>query len=153
MKVGDKVPDFELNDQNGLPHKLSSFQDKFVVLYFYPKDNTPGCTKEACSFKENNNKFSSHDSVIIGISPDSIGSHQRFIEKFDLPFTLLSDPDKEVIKLFGAWGKKKMYGKEYEGLIRSTFIIGKDGTLLKSFKNVRVKGHSKEILEFLETIN
>ena len=120
-----------------------------MILYFYPKDNTPGCTTEACDFSANYDKFGGKNAVIIGISPDSVASHEKFISKFDLKHILLSDSEKEVAKAYGAWGLKKNYGKEYEGLIRSTFVIDEIGRIAQIYSNVRVKDHALKVLESL----
>ena len=131
--------DFTLLDQNEKEISLKDYRGKWVVLYFYPKDNTSGCTKEACDFTDNSQFFLEMDAEIIGISPDSSQSHRKFIEKHNLKITLLSDPEKKVIKEYGAWGIKKNYGREYEGLIRSTFLISPDGLVKKVWKNVKVR--------------
>jgi len=148
---GDKAPDFELLSDKGETVTLSShLGTSNVVLYFYPRDNTSGCTKEACSFRDNYPVISEEETVVIGVSPDSISSHQRFITKHDLNFTLLSDPEHEVAELYGAWGEKKMYGKTYYGIIRSTFVIDKNGAVARAFRKVKVAGHVEEVLEVLK---
>jgi len=119
------------------------------VLYFYPKDNTPGCTKEACSFRDNIQPFQAKNAVVLGISPDSVKSHQNFINKQNLNFTLLSDPDNKVADAYGAWGEKSMYGKKYMGILRSTFVIGKDGKIKHVFEKVKPEGHANEVLQVL----
>ncbi len=131
LNIGDKAPQFELLNQDGVKIALKDFIGKKVILYFYPKDNTPGCTTEACDFSANYDKFGGKNAVIIGISPDSVASHEKFISKFDLKHILLSDSEKEVAKAYGALGLKKNYGKEYEGLIRSTFVIDETGKIIK----------------------
>ena len=131
--------DFTLLDQNEKEISLKDYRGKWVVLYFYPKDNTSGCTREACDFTDNNQFFLEMDAEIIGISPDSSQSHRKFIEKHNLGINLLSDPEKKVIKEYGAWGIKKNYGREYEGLIRSTFLISPDGIVEKVWRNVKVR--------------
>jgi peroxiredoxin Q/BCP len=123
-------------------------KDKDIILYFYPKDNTPGCTTEACDFRDNLNILQNY-AIVVGVSPDSIESHKKFKEKYGLNFILLSDENKEVMKQYGAYGKKVMYGKETEGVIRSTFMISPDGSIKKSWKNVKAKGHVEQILKFL----
>ena len=123
-------------------------KDKDIILYFYPKDNTPGCTTEACDFRDNLNILQNY-AIVVGVSPDSIESHKKFKEKYGLNFILLSDKNKEVMKQYGAYGKKVMYGKETEGVIRSTFIISPDGSIKKAWKNVKAKGHVEQILKFL----
>ena len=150
LKVGDKAPDFSLPASDGKRISLKSFKDKKrLVLYFYPKDDTPGCTVEACGFRDKSNSIESKDAVILGVSPDDNESHHKFIEKLKLPFILLSDEDKTVSKAYGVWVKKNMYGKEYMGVARSTFVIGKDGKIEKIYEKVKPEGHNDEILEFL----
>ncbi|ARJ57278.1 thioredoxin-dependent thiol peroxidase [Campylobacter cuniculorum] len=149
LKIADKAPQFELLNQDGVKISLKDFIGKKVILYFYPKDNTPGCTTQACEFTQNYEKFMDKNAVIIGISPDSIQSHGQFIEKFKLKHILLSDDEKEVAKNYGVWGVKKNYGKEYEGIIRSTFVIDEKGNIAKIYRNVRVKDHVLKVLEEL----
>ncbi|CZT55330.1 thioredoxin-dependent thiol peroxidase [Solibaculum mannosilyticum] len=149
LKPGEKAPDFTLPDQNGQPVSLSSFLGKTVILYFYPRDNTPGCTKEACSFRDHYPLYIEKDAVIIGISPNTSESHQKFAEKYELPFLLLADPEKEVIQAYGAWGEKKNYGKVTVGLLRSTFVIGPDGVIQKVFKKVKTATHGEDVLKVL----
>ena len=149
LKVKDKAPEFELLNQDGVKISLKDFVGKKVILYFYPKDNTPGCTTQACDFSLNYDKFESKNAVIIGISPDSIKSHENFISKFKLRHILLSDSDKEVARTYGVWGLKKNYGKEYEGLIRSTFVIDENGKIIQIYNNVKVKDHALKVLESL----
>ncbi len=147
LQIGDKALDFTLLSDKGVPIKLSDYKDKYnVVLYFYPKDNTSGCTKEACSFRDNMKQFQEKDTVIFGVSPDSVKSHQNFISKQNLNFNLLSDSEHEVAEIYGAWGEKKMYGRTYFGIIRSTFIIGKDGLIKQVYKKVKVTGHTEIVL-------
>ena len=152
VKDGDKIGNFSLDDGNGKKISLSDFSGKKVVVYFYPKDNTPGCTTEACGFRDNFAAITAKGAVVIGISADSVKSHSNFAQKYELPFYLLSDPDKQAINLFGAWGEKKLYGKAYDGIIRSTFILDKDGVVLKAFPKVTVKGHVEEVISFLDSI-
>ncbi|AJD02443.1 bacterioferritin comigratory protein (AhpC/Tsa family) [Campylobacter lari] len=149
LQIGDKAPVFELLNQDGVKISLSDFLGKKIVLYFYPKDNTPGCTTQACEFSQNYEDFLGQNAVIIGISPDSVKSHENFIKKYDLKHTLLSDSEKEICKLYGAWGLKKNYGKEYEGLIRSTFVINEEGKITKIYKNVKAKDHAFKVLKEL----
>lgn len=150
LKVGDKAPDFTLQSDSGKEVSLSQFLGKKeVILYFYPKDNTPGCTKEACSFRDSINVFGSNNAEVLGVSPDSVKSHQNFIQKQNLNFTLLSDPDHKVAEAYGAWGEKSMYGKKYMGILRTTFVIGKDGKIKKVFEKVKPEGHAEEILNTL----
>ena len=149
LNIGDKAPDFNLRDQNGNNISLSSLKGKRVILYFYPKDDTPGCTVEACNFRDDFSLYTDSDSVILGVSPDGEQSHQKFIKKFDLPFSLLCDEDHSVAEIYGAWGEKNMYGRKYMGIIRTTVQIDKDGTIEKVYEKVKPKNHSKEILETL----
>ena len=149
LKEGDKTPDFCLEglDENGKNTKigLENFKDEQLILYFYPKDDTPGCTSEACSFKENLNNVTRFGAVIVGVSPDNIQSHKSFREKFNLNFSLLCDPDNKVATLYGAYGEKKLYGRVFKGIIRSTFIIER-GRIKKAWRNIRVKGHVNRVL-------
>lgn len=149
LKIGNKAPSFELLNQDGVTIALKDFIGKWVVVYFYPKDNTPGCTTEACDFSGFVENFSQKNALIIGISPDSPQSHAKFITKFKLKHILLSDSDKEVAKAYGAWGLKKNYGKEYEGIIRSTFVIDPQGKITQIYSPVRVKDHALKVLESL----
>ena len=146
LEVGDKAPEFEALNQDGIKVSLKDFIGKNVVLYFYPKDNTPGCTTEACEFSANYDQFIKNDTVIIGVSPDSVKSHVGFIAKQNLKHILLSDEDKEISKLYGVWQVKKNYGKEYLGIVRSTFVIGKDGKIVKIYKSVKAKDHAAKVL-------
>ena len=149
LKEGDKAPAFTLKNAEDESISLSDFSGKTVVVYFYPKDDTPGCTIEACGLRDVYDDILAEGAVVLGISADSVKSHARFKGKFNLPFHLLSDPEKEVIKGFGAWGLKKNYGKEYEGLIRSTFVIGGGGIVIKVFPAVKPPEHAAEILAVL----
>lgn len=144
------APDFELLDEMGAPRRLSDYRGKPVVLYFYPKDDTPGCTKEACSFRDDYSVYEEAGVVILGVSPDSPKSHAKFKEKYNLPFTLLADEEHQVCELYGAWGRKKFMGREYDGVLRTTFVIGADGTILRVFPDVKPEGHSKEVLAALD---
>ena len=146
LEVGDKAPEFEALNQDGVKVALKDFVGKNVVLYFYPKDNTPGCTTEACEFSANYDQFIKNDTVIIGVSPDSVKSHAGFIAKQNLKHILLSDENKEISKLYGVWQVKKNYGKEYLGIVRSTFVIGKDGKIAKIYKSVKAKDHAAKVL-------
>jgi peroxiredoxin Q/BCP len=146
IKTGNKAPDFTLPDAHGKKVKLSDFKGKKVVLYFYPRDNTPGCTQEACDFRDASKDFTKAKTVIIGISPDSEKSHQNFLAKHELPFILLSDPDKKVAGQYGVYKEKKMYGKTMMGIERSTFLIDENGKLVEEMRKVKVKGHVDEIL-------
>jgi peroxiredoxin Q/BCP len=148
--IGEKAPDFTLPASNGETVSLSDFQGKHVVLYFYPKDMTPGCTTEACDFRDQHEKFAELDAVIIGVSPDPVERHAKFIEKHGLPFLLLADEHHEAAELYGVWKLKKNFGKEYMGIERSTFLINKEGVLVKEWRKVKVKGHVEEALQFLK---
>jgi len=150
LKENSMAPDFELLDETGTARKLSDYLGKDVVLYFYPKDETPGCTTEACNFRDDYSTYEKAGVVILGVSPDSPASHAKFKAKFHLPFTLLADEEHKVCELFGVWGKKKMYGREYDGVFRTTFLIGKEGTIRKVFENVKPAEHSAEILALLQ---
>lgn len=146
---GTQIENFTLEDNEGNPVSLKNFAGKKVVVYFYPKDDTPGCTKEACSFRDNYDAILAKGAVVIGISADSVESHTSFKKKYDLPFYLLSDPQKKVIQLFGAWGEKSMYGKTYEGILRSTFILDGTGKVIKAYPKVKPEEHAEEILKEL----
>ncbi|MBT5967980.1 MAG: thioredoxin-dependent thiol peroxidase [Nitrospina sp.] len=149
VKEGKKAPDFSGKNQDGKPVKLSSFKTKKnIVLYFYPKDMTPGCTTEACDFKDQFKKFK--NTIIIGISTDSSERHRKFIDKYNLPFELIADENKKICEKYGVWQEKKLYGKTYMGIVRSTFIIDKIGIVQKIFTKVKVKGHVDEVLESLK---
>ncbi|MBO5791580.1 MAG: thioredoxin-dependent thiol peroxidase [Lentisphaeria bacterium] len=146
MNTGDKAPLFTLNDQNGNPVSLSDFANSRVVLYFYPKDNTPGCTRQACAFAASYDGFRKLGIPVIGISKDSVESHRKFAEKHALPFILLADPELEAIKAYGVWQEKKMYGKSVMGVVRTTFIIAPDGTVEKIMPKVKPDTNAAEIL-------
>jgi peroxiredoxin Q/BCP len=150
LKEGDKAPDFKLQSDSGEKISLQQFRgDKEIILYFYPKDNTPGCTKEACSFRDHLTQIQNKDAVVLGVSPDSVKSHRNFKQKQNLNFTLLSDPGHKVAEAYEAWGEKSMYGKKYMGILRSTFVIGKDGHIKKVFEKVKPADHAKEVLDIL----
>ena len=149
LEVGTKAPDFTLQDKHGSPVSLSDFQGKKVVLYFYPKDNTPGCTREAVAFARAYEDFKSRDVVVIGISKDSVASHLKFAQKYDLPFVLLSDPDHAVIEQYGVWQEKKLYGKVSMGVVRSTYLINEDGIIGKVMPKVKPDTNADEILAYL----
>lgn len=146
LQENTNAPDFELPDQDGALHKLSQYRGKPVVLYFYPKDNTSGCTLEATNFRDDFSEYKKRGAVILGISPDSVSSHKKFCNKYDLPFTLLADEDHKVCEQYGVWGKKQMYGKEYFGVMRTTYLIDETGTITKVFENVKPAVHSQEVL-------
>jgi len=151
LKEGSKAPDFTAADQAGRKVKLSSFRgEKNVVLYFYPKDMTPGCTTEACDFKDQHKKFK--DTVVLGVSIDSAERHQKFIDKYDLPFDLIADTDQKVVNKYGVWQEKSLYGRKFMGIVRSTFVIDKTGVIRKIFPKVKVKGHVSEVLDVLKTL-
>ncbi|MCX6730614.1 MAG: thioredoxin-dependent thiol peroxidase [Candidatus Roizmanbacteria bacterium] len=147
-----KAPLFSLPDQDGVMHNLIDYTGKWVLLYFYPKDDTPGCTKEACGFRDIASDYTSHNIVVIGISKDSVLSHKKFAEKHRLSFSLLSDESKETIKAYGAWGEKKFMGKVFEGIKRISFLIGPDQTIKKEYLKVDVFSHAKEILHDVDTL-
>ncbi|UDF17426.1 thioredoxin-dependent thiol peroxidase [Bacillus sp. FSL K6-4563] len=151
IEVGQQVPEIELTGDNGEKVKLSDFKGKHIVLYFYPKDMTPGCTTEACDFRDRHQSFAELDAVIIGVSPDSQDKHQKFKEKHDLPFLLLVDDEQKLSEAFGVWKLKKNFGKEYMGIERSTFLINKEGTLVKEWRKVKVKDHVEEAFEELKS--
>ena len=147
-----KAKDFTLQASSGKNVSLSDYKGKAVILYFYPKDSTPGCTTEACDFRDNSDVIRKGNAEILGISLDSINSHEKFIEKNELPFLLLSDPDHKVCEMYGVWQLKKNYGKEYMGIVRSTFLIDKDQNIVKEWRNVRVKNHVEEVTEELKKL-
>lgn len=147
LKAGDKAPDFNAKDQDGNDVKLSDLKGTRVVLYFYPKDDTPGCTKEAYSFRDADDVFRSKGIRVLGVSTDSEKSHQKFISKFQLPFDLLADTDKQIVESYGVWAEKSMYGKKYMGTLRKTFLIDGDGKIVKIFDKVNVAEHADEVLE------
>ena len=153
IEVGSKAPDFTLPTHNGTKLKLSSLKGTPVVLYFYPKDDTPGCTKEACGFRDANATLAKHKAVVLGVSPDAPESHETFRLKYKLPFTLLADVDHKVAEKYGAWREKNMYGKKSMGIARSTFIIDATGTVAKVFKAVRADGHADQMLESLASLS
>ncbi|MCL4275442.1 MAG: thioredoxin-dependent thiol peroxidase [Anaerolineales bacterium] len=146
ISSGIPAPEFELMDDSNTPRKLSDFRGKNVVLYFYPKDDTRGCTKEACNFRDDYSAYEKADVVILGVSPDSVESHVKFKKKFQLPFPLLADDGHKVCDLYGVWGPKKFMGKEYEGVLRTTFLIDGEGNIKRVFEDVRPAEHSTELL-------
>lgn len=151
LEVGKKAPDFSLQNQDGKKFSLKDFKGKKVVLYFYPKDNTSGCTKEACSFRDEIKVIEKQNAVVLGVSGDSVSSHKKFADKFELPFNLLSDESKKMLEDYGVWKEKSMYGKKYMGIERTTFIIDENGKIKKIFNKVKVDGHIKEVLEALKS--
>ena len=149
---GEVAPDFALPADDGTTWRLADHRGSWVVLYFYPKDNTPGCTTEAQEFRDLHQQFVERGAIVVGVSPDSAQSHQRFRAKHDLPFVLLSDPDHTVMATYGAWGLKKLYGREFEGVIRSTALIDPQGVVRKAWHRARAKGHAAKVLENLEAL-
>ncbi len=147
---GKKAPDFILNDQDGNPVSLSDFKGKKVILYFYPQDDTETCTKQACNFRDEFSSFRNVKAVILGVSPDSVSSHLKFKKKYNLPFMLLSDEDKKVIKKYDVWKQKIMFGNKYMGVERTTFLIDEEGKIKKIFKKVRLARHNEQLLEALK---
>jgi len=147
LKIGDKAPDFTGKDQDGKEITLSQFKGDKLVLYFYPKDNTPGCTSEACDLRDNYDKFLSKGYKVVGVSKDSPKSHQNFIEKYNLPFPLISDTETQIQQAYGVWGLKKMMGREYYGTIRKTFVIDKEGIIEDIIEKVNTKAHARQILK------
>ena len=146
LEVGTKAPDFTLPDQNGNMHSLSEYRGKKVILYFYPKDNTPGCTKQACGFAERYPQFIEKGAVVLGISKDSVASHKKFEEKYGLPFTILSDPELVAIQAYDVWQEKKNYGKTYMGVVRSTYLIDEEGKIAKAFDKVKAADNPEQML-------
>ena len=147
LKEGDKAPNFSGVDQNGEAISLNQYKGKKVVLYFYPKDNTPGCTAESCNLRDNYADLTDKGLDVIGVSPDSEKSHRKFISRFALPFRLISDTNKEILNLYNSWGEKKMFGKTYDGVLRKTFIISEDQTIEKIFEKVNTKDHTNQIFQ------
>ena len=149
LPAGIPAPEFNLLDDTNTPRKLSDYRGRNVVLYFYPEDDTPGCTKEACNFRDDYSAYEKADVVILGVSPDDVASHARFKKKFQLPFPLLADEGHKVCDLYGVWGPKKSFGREYDGVIRTTFLIDENGNVVNVFENVRPSEHSTEVLSSL----
>lgn len=152
LEVGTQIYDFKLKDSLGNDVSLNQFKGKKIVIYFYPKDSTPGCTKQACSFRNEYSEFSKYDTIVIGISKDSVASHLNFSNKNNLPFILLSDETLEVINYFGVWQEKTNYGKKYFGVVRTTFVLDENHKLIKVFKNVKPESNASQVLEFIKTI-
>ncbi len=152
-KVGDHAPDFKTLASSGQEVSLKNFKGKNIVLYFYPKDDTPGCTVEACGFRDTIKPIEKHEAVILGVSPDGLKSHEKFIQKFNLPFLLLADEDKKICQAYGVWIEKSMYGQKYMGVLRETFIIDKSGKIVRVFEKVKPEGHNKEVLDMLQSLN
>ena len=153
LSVNDKAPDFSMTATNGQSVKLADFAGNPLILYFYPKDDTPGCTVEACNFRDSISRFTGLKASVLGISKDSVASHAKFAQKYSLPFLLASDPEGQVCKAYGAWGEKRMMGKKYMGIIRSTFLIGPDGRVVSLWRNVKVDGHVNEVAEALSALD
>lgn len=149
LDVGIKAPDFSLPDENGVNHKLSDYLGKRVILYFYPKDNTPGCTAQACGFSDLYPQINEKDAIVLGVSKDSIKSHKNFKEKFNLAFTLLSDSELEVIKLYDVWKEKKLYGKVFMGVLRTTYLIDENGIIINANDKVKAKDNPSQVLDLL----
>ncbi len=149
IQAGLQAPDFNLADENGTVRHLADYQGKALVLYFYPKDDTPGCTTEACEFRDSISAYRQAGVEVFGVSPDSPKSHTKFIQKFSLPFSLLADEGHTVAEAYGVWGRKKFMGREYDGVFRTTFLIGPDGKIVKVFENVKPQGHAAEVLAAL----
>lgn len=147
LQVGQVVPDFTLTAGSGESVTLSQFRGRKVVLYFYPKDMTPTCTEQSCQFRDYNGEFAKYNTVVLGISPDELKAHQKFAAKYELPFPLLSDPDHQAAEKYGVWALKKLYGREYMGIVRSTFLIDEEGRLLRQWRKVKVKGHVEQVLQ------
>ena len=146
LEVGTKAPDFTLSDQNGNMHSLSEYRGKKVILYFYPKDNTAGCTKQACGFAERYPQFTEKGAVVLGVSKDSVASHKKFEEKYGLPFTILSDPELVAIQAYDVWQEKKNYGKTYMGVVRTTYLIDEEGKIAKAFDKVKAADNPEQML-------
>jgi peroxiredoxin Q/BCP len=145
LKIGQKAPEFTLSDQDGKMHSLADYKGKKVLLYFYPKDDTPGCTTEACNFRDGYKEFAEMGLVILGVSKDSVKSHKKFAEKFSLPFPLLSDETGDVVEKYESWGKKKFMGREYMGIFRNSFLIDEEGKIAKIYEEVKAKEHADEV--------
>lgn len=152
INEGQKAPDFTLQDGSGEQVRLSGFHGKNVVLYFYPKDDTPGCTKESCGFRDLKAEFDTLNTVILGVSPDDVKSHQKFANKFDLTFQLLSDLNKEVVTSYGVWKEKKNYGRTYMGVERTTFVIDSEGVISKIYPKVKVDQHPEKVLDYVKSL-
>ncbi|WP_422924967.1 thioredoxin-dependent thiol peroxidase [Singulisphaera sp. PoT] len=152
LEIGQPAPDFTLDDQHGNPVSLSELRGKPVVLYFYPKDDTPGCTKEACAFRDARADYEAAGAHVVGVSPDTVASHKKFVDKYELPFTLVADTDHQLCEQYGVWKEKNMYGKKSMGVERTTFIIDAAGNVAKVFPRVKVDGHSEAVLETIRSL-
>jgi peroxiredoxin Q/BCP len=153
VKTGKPAPDFTLPDQDGTSHHLSDYRGRWVLAYFYPRDDTPGCTKEACAIRDNFPRFQGLDAKVLGISTDTVGSHRKFADKYELPFTLLADEEKKVVKQYGVWGRKISFGKESQGTRRMSFLIAPDGTVAKIYKKVKPAEHAAQVLADIATLS
>jgi peroxiredoxin Q/BCP len=152
LDTGAKAPDFTLADQAGTEHTLSQYKGKWVLLYFYPKDDTPGCTTEACGIRDAWTRFKRRKAVVLGVSPDTVKKHEKFAAKYDLPFTLLADTEKDVVQAYGVWGKKKFMGREYLGVNRVSFLIDPKGKIAKVYPKVKPATHAEEVIEDLKAL-
>jgi peroxiredoxin Q/BCP len=150
LSIGDKAPDFSGLNQNGESVSLSRFKGKKLILYFYPKDNTPGCTAESCNLNDNYQMWLAKGYEVVGVSPDNVSSHKKFADKFKFGFNLLADTEKEILQAYGVWGEKSMYGKSYMGVIRTTFVINEAGIIVKKFEKVDTKNHTDQIIKALD---
>jgi len=150
--VGTAAPDFSLSDQEGNIHSLAQYRGRYVLLYFYPKDDTPGCTKEACAIRDADPDFSKLDAVVLGVSADSVKSHKKFAEKYGLVFPLLADEDKTVVNAYGVWGRKKFIGREYDGIFRASFLINPEGNIAKVYETVKPEHHVAEVLADIKAL-
>ena len=150
LETGMRAPDFTLPDQDGNEVTLSSYRGKKVILYFYPKDNTSGCTKQACGFAERHPAFFEKGAVILGVSKDTVASHKKFVEKYSLPYTILADPEKEVIRMYDVWKEKTMYGKKVMGVVRTTYLIDEDGVIVRTMDKVKAADNPQEMLDLLD---
>lgn len=153
LNVGDKAPAFSVLDQDGKQVQLADYAGKWVLLYFYPKDDTPGCTKEACALRDNLPRFGDMKAVVLGVSVDSVKSHKKFVDKYKLPFTLLADEEKQIVKAYGVWGEKKFMGRTFQGTKRMSFLIKPDGTIAKIYDTVKPALHAQEVLSDLSTLS
>ena len=153
LKLGDSAPDFTLPDQDGKEHSLSKYRGRYVLLYFYPKDNTAGCTKEACMIRDAFPRFEGLHAYVFGISTDSVESHKKFADEYQLPFSLLADTDKRVVQKYGVWGEKQMMGRKYMGIKRTSFLVAPDGTVQKIYEKVKPEVHAEEVLADLQTLD
>jgi len=152
LKVGQKAPGFHLPDQAGKEHDLKDYAGKWVLLYFYPKDDTPGCTVEACTLRDNFPKFKKMKAVVLGVSADAVKKHAKFAEKYDLPFTLLADEEKSLVNAYGVWAKKKFMGREYMGILRNSYLINPEGKIAKIYEGVKPAAHAEEVLADLKAL-